>query len=153
MDIMTQTEFAAFYDVSQPAVHKYIQRGKIPPECLVQDGKYKKILVDCAVTALSENLCPIKRKTNPDRDPLPGAGILPELQARERIIQFQPSSPEELADRTALVLDMLSYLSTFFDEGSHERIDLILDELAGLFDAELVNIAGLPGRRCVTLQD
>ncbi|MDX9963958.1 hypothetical protein [Desulfobacter postgatei] len=155
MDIATQTEFAAFYGVSQPMIHKYIQQGKIPKSCIMKDGKYKKIVVDCAIEALAGNLSPTKRrsKPEPERDIQPESDILPELSSRERVIQFQPESREELANRLSLVIDMMSHLNTFFDDEIQALIDPILDELAGIFDSELVEVDGLPGRRCVALPD
>lgn len=53
-DLATQTELAEILGVSQAMVSKYVSQGKIPAHCLVKDGKYTKIKIDCAVAALSE---------------------------------------------------------------------------------------------------
>jgi len=53
---MSQTEFAKHYGVSQPMVFKYLQQGKIPETCLIQVGKYRRIIVECAVKSLEQNL-------------------------------------------------------------------------------------------------
>lgn len=62
MDLLTQKEFAKLYGVSQPMVNKYIRQGKIPQNCIKKDGRYKKIIADCAAAALKKNLSPSRKK-------------------------------------------------------------------------------------------
>ena len=59
---MSQTEFAEHIGITQPLVSRYVAQGKIPESCIVKEGKYKRIIVDCAIKALNKNLDQTKTK-------------------------------------------------------------------------------------------
>lgn len=144
-ELMTQGQFADFWGVSQPMISRYIRQGKIPPACLVMDGKYQKIRVECAVRALEENLHPLKRKSRqPEPDPEPF-----DVEEYESFLNFDPHDYGDLGAYLALALDICSVISESLKPDAQKRMERSLEDISHIFGCCRVRVEGLTGKRCI----
>lgn len=145
-ELMSQSEFSKFYGVSQPMIHRYIKQGKIPAECIVQEGKYKKIRTDCAVKALEQNLDPGQRKQREESAEL---GYDATVEAYDKEIRFDVNDTELFGKKVGTSIDTLCFVAAHLVDEAQKRMYRDLEDIGDIFGFQLVNVEDLTGKRAI----
>ena len=149
-ELVSQTELAQILGVSQAMVSKYIQQGKIKPNCIELVGKYKKIRVQCARKSLDESL--YHNKSRKART-LEQDNNFEAMEEYESFISFDPYDLDELGVRLALALDTLSILAANLKPDAQKRLERNLEDIADQFGCRRNQVDGLTGKRCISLEE